>query len=70
MTADFWDKRARKYDDAVQRHDAVFDRTVASVKTLLSTSDVVLDLGCASGEYGLETHAPCSASMESTRRPT
>jgi len=54
MTAEFWDKRARKYDDAVRKHDAVYDRTIASVRSLLSTSDVVLDLGCASGEYSLD----------------
>ena len=54
MTAEFWDKRARKYDDAVRKHDAVYDRTIASVRSLLSTSDVVLDFGCASGEYSLD----------------
>lgn len=54
MTTSFWDKQARKYDDAVKKHDAVYDRTIADVKSLLSTADVVLDLGCASGEYSLE----------------
>jgi 2-polyprenyl-3-methyl-5-hydroxy-6-metoxy-1,4-benzoquinol methylase len=54
VTAEFWDKRARKYDDAVRKHDAVYDQTIASAESLLSISDVVLDLGCASGEYSLD----------------
>jgi len=54
VTAEFWDKRAGKYDDAVRKHDAAYDRTIASTRSLLSASDVVLDLGCASGEYSLD----------------
>jgi 2-polyprenyl-3-methyl-5-hydroxy-6-metoxy-1,4-benzoquinol methylase len=54
MTAKFWDKRAERYDDLIQKHDAVYLRTIAGAKSLLSTSDVVLDLGCASGEYSLD----------------
>ncbi|MCX6557003.1 MAG: methyltransferase domain-containing protein [Candidatus Aminicenantes bacterium] len=54
MTAKFWDKRAERYDDLIQKHDAVYHRTIASAKSLLSTSDIVLDLGCASGEYSLD----------------
>jgi 2-polyprenyl-3-methyl-5-hydroxy-6-metoxy-1,4-benzoquinol methylase len=54
VTTEFWDKRARRYDDAVRRHDADYDRTIASVRSLLSTSAVVLDLGCASGEYSVD----------------
>jgi 2-polyprenyl-3-methyl-5-hydroxy-6-metoxy-1,4-benzoquinol methylase len=54
MTADFWNKRAKKYDDAVRSHDADYDRTIASATALLSITDVVLDLGCASGEYSLD----------------
>ena len=54
MKTKFWDKRAEKYDDLVRKHDAAYHRTIASAKALLSTSDVVLDLGCASGEYSLD----------------
>jgi 2-polyprenyl-3-methyl-5-hydroxy-6-metoxy-1,4-benzoquinol methylase len=54
MTGDFWDKGAERYDAAVRKHDADYDRTIASTTRLLSASDVVLDLGCASGEYSLE----------------
>ncbi len=54
VTSTFWDKRAQNYDDAVRKHDDDYDRTIARAKSLLSTSDVVLDLGCASGEYSLD----------------
>ena len=54
VTATFWDKRAQKYDDAVRKHDDDYDRTITRAKSLLSTSDIVLDLGCATGEYGLD----------------
>jgi ubiquinone/menaquinone biosynthesis C-methylase UbiE len=50
----FWDKRARKYDDDIVRHDDVYLRTIDSTRSLLSDSDVVLDLGCGSGEIGLD----------------
>lgn len=53
MTANFWDKQAERYDNAVQKHEADFQRTIAGARSLLSAADVVLDLGCASGEYGL-----------------
>ncbi len=54
MTATFWEKRADKYDRVIQKHDAAYDRTITRAKALLSTSDVVLDVGCASGEYSLD----------------
>lgn len=54
MAVTFWDKRAKKYDNAVRKRGADYDRTIARAKSLLSTSDVVLDLGCASGEYSLD----------------
>ncbi len=54
MTAKFWDKRAQKYNDDIEKHDAVYSQTIESTKSLLSTSDVVLDIGCASGEFSLD----------------
>ena len=54
MTAKFWDKQAKKYDDLIQKHNAVYNKTLANAKSVLSTSDVVLDLGCASGEYSFD----------------
>ena len=58
----FWDKRAKKYDDLVQKHEADFQKTIAEVRSLISATDVVLDLGCASGEYSLEL-APLARSV-------
>jgi 2-polyprenyl-3-methyl-5-hydroxy-6-metoxy-1,4-benzoquinol methylase len=58
MTTGFWDKRAQKYNDEIEKHDAVYMHTIESTKSLLSASDVVLDLGCASGEFSLDI-APC-----------
>ncbi len=54
MTAQFWDKRAQKYNDDIEKHNAVYMQTIESTISLLSTSDVVLDLGCASGEFSLD----------------
>jgi len=54
MTTEFWDKRARKYNDEIEKHDAVYMQTIESTKSLLSASDIVLDLGCASGEFSLD----------------
>ncbi len=54
MTANFWDKQATRYDHAVRKHEADYYKTIAGAKSQLSASDVVLDLGCASGEYGLD----------------
>ena len=58
MTTRFWDKRARKYKHEIEKHDAVYMQTIESTKSLISASDVVLDLGCASGEFSLDI-APC-----------
>ncbi len=53
-SAEFWDKRSQQYDDAVKKHDAPYDKTIERTKTLLSSSDVVLDFGCGSGEFSLD----------------
>ncbi len=49
-----WDDRARKYDDEITRHDSLYARTVGAATSLLRASDVVLDLGCGSGEIILD----------------
>jgi 2-polyprenyl-3-methyl-5-hydroxy-6-metoxy-1,4-benzoquinol methylase len=59
MTAKFWDKWAQKYNDDVEKHDAVYLQTIESTKSLLSTTDVVLDLGCAAGEFSLDIAPQC-----------
>ncbi len=58
MGAEFWDRRARKYSDEIEKHDAAYMKTLQGATSLLSVSDVVLDLGCASGEFALDL-APC-----------
>ncbi len=54
MTAKFWDKRSKKYDDAIKDDDSCYKKTIEATIALLDSSDVVLDLGCASGEIGLD----------------
>ena len=36
MTAKFWDKRAQKYNDDIEKHDGVYMQTIESTKSLLS----------------------------------
>jgi len=50
----FWDKRSKKYDDDVKKHDSIYVKTIERTKSLLTDSDVVLDFGCASGEMSLD----------------
>jgi ubiquinone/menaquinone biosynthesis C-methylase UbiE len=54
MKETFWDKRARKYDDVVKKHDSVYQKTIESTKSLLTNADMVLDFACASGEMSLD----------------
>jgi ubiquinone/menaquinone biosynthesis C-methylase UbiE len=52
--ATFWDKRSEKYDDNIQKHDSLYDKTIQSTRSLLTDSDIVLDFACASGEMSLD----------------
>jgi len=54
MTAKFWDQRSKKYDDTIKDDDSGYKKTIEATTALLDSSDVVLDLGCASGEIGLD----------------
>jgi len=54
MTAAFWDKRSKKYDDAIKTHDDVYKKTIETSTSLLSSSDTVLDFGRGSGEMSLD----------------
>ena len=56
--ATFWDGRAAKYDEDIRTHDSLYARTIAGTTSLLTTSDVVLDLGCGSAEIGLDRSGP------------
>lgn len=50
----FWDKKSKRYDDAVQNHDAIYERRNQRTKSLLKKTDVVLDFACATGEIALD----------------
>jgi SAM-dependent methyltransferase len=54
MQHKFWDRRARKYDDEITRHDSQYIKTMQSTVPLLTETDILLDLGCASGEICLD----------------
>ena len=54
MKATFWDKRSKKYDDDIKKHDSIYVKTIERTKSLLTDSDVVLDFACASGEMSLD----------------
>ncbi len=54
MKATFWDKRSKRYDDNVKKHDSLYEKSIDSTKSLLTDSDVVLDFACASGEMSLD----------------
>jgi len=50
----FWDKRSKRYDKNIKKHDSLYEKTIDSTKSLLTKSDVVLDFACASGEMSLD----------------
>jgi 2-polyprenyl-3-methyl-5-hydroxy-6-metoxy-1,4-benzoquinol methylase len=50
---EFWDQRSDKYDLNI-RGENFFGPTIEKTRTLLNESDLVLDVGCATGEIGLE----------------
>ncbi len=54
MTAKFWDQRSKKYDDTIKDNNSGYKKTIEATIALLDSSDVVLDLGCASGKIGLD----------------
>lgn len=53
MQHEFWDRRAKKYDDEITRHGSQYTRTVQGTGPYLADSDRVLDVGCGSGEICL-----------------
>ena len=50
----FWDKRSKKYDDAIRDHDAIYEKRIQKARSLLKGTDVVLDFACATGEISLD----------------
>ena len=51
---DFWSRRAVRYDGQVRRNEAAYDNRIRATLTLLDKNDRVLDIGCATGEIGLD----------------
>ncbi|MFK7803409.1 MAG: class I SAM-dependent methyltransferase [Anaerolineae bacterium] len=56
QTDNFWDSRAESYDDKIKKGDE-YSKTLFEIKRHLKSSDVVLDFGCASGEFSLDIAA-------------
>jgi len=50
----FWDKRSKRYDDKIKKHDSLYEKTIDRTKSLLTRSGVVLDFACASGEMSID----------------
>lgn len=53
-TAEFWDKRAQQYEDAVKKHNVPYEKTIDRTTALLGASDRVLDFGCGTGEFSVD----------------
>ena len=53
-TQDFWSRRAPRYDDQLRDDEAAYDNRIEATLSLLSKNDRVLDIGCATGEIGLD----------------
>jgi len=50
----FWDRMALKYSKQAVRYPDAYERWVARVKQLLTTSDRVLEVGCGTGTTALK----------------
>ena len=62
MTADavFWNNLAEKYAKKPVENPAAFEQKIAITKSLMSPSDVILDVGCGTGSLALRL-SPCGA---------
>jgi arsenite methyltransferase len=58
--AAFWDNAAEKYSKKPVADPAAFERKIAITQSLMTPSDVVLDIGCGTGSLALRL-APCCA---------
>ena len=54
MKATFGDKRSKKYDDNIKKHDSIYEKMIDRTKLLLNNADLVLDFACAFGEMSLD----------------
>jgi ubiquinone/menaquinone biosynthesis C-methylase UbiE len=50
----FWDKQAKRYDNAEKQFEHVYELVIAKTKEYLDSNDIVLDFGCATGTKTLE----------------
>ena len=50
----FWNKQTKKYDYNERQFEPVFKEVISKTKEYLSTSDEVMDFGCATGTKTLE----------------
>lgn len=53
-TQKFWDKQAKGYDYSERRFDPLFKVIILQTKKYLTTDDIVLDFGCATGTKTIE----------------
>ena len=54
MSTRFWDNMANSYDNNINKHDLEYQKTLNTIASLLTKSDVVLDFACATGEQSLD----------------
>ena len=54
MKPTFWDKRSKRYDENIKKHDSIYEKTINKTKSLLTDSDTLLDFACASGVMSLD----------------
>ena len=54
MSTTFWDNMAKSYDNNINKHDLAYQKTLNTLASLLTESDVVLDFACATGEQSLD----------------
>ena len=54
VAEDFWSRRASRYDVQLRHDEVAYNNRVEAALRLLGENDWVLDIGCATGEIGLD----------------
>jgi len=52
--SDFWSRRASGYDARLRQDGTAYDNRIETALSFLGKDDKVLDIGCATGEIGLD----------------